>query len=107
LPTDEELKRLLAKHPKDESSYLLGEEFVFLPISLNTYFDNFLSDAAKMNMRMYNEQIAKHKDFTFTKLEQQASGDLSRKYECICPVTGVPWCFSTRFFKTEKITRKK
>jgi hypothetical protein len=55
LPTDEELKRLLAKQPKDESSYLLGEEFVFLPISLNTYFDNFLSDAAKMNMRMYNE----------------------------------------------------
>jgi hypothetical protein len=60
---------LLAKYPKDKQAYFLGEEFVFLPISLNTYYDNFLSDTAKMNMRMYNEQMNKHKDFTFSNLE--------------------------------------
>jgi len=55
LPTDEQLKSLLDQYPKNKDAYYLGEEFVFLPISPKTFFDNFLSDNAKMNMRAYNE----------------------------------------------------
>ena len=50
IPTDEELKAILQKYPKDEKAYLMGDEFVFLNISLNTFFENFLGDSAKMKM---------------------------------------------------------
>jgi len=70
LPTDKQLRMLLAKHPKEKEAKFLGEELVFLPISLDTFFDNFLSDTAKMNMRMFNEQVNKHKDFTPHNLKQ-------------------------------------
>ena len=53
-PTDEELKNLMDEQPKIEGAdeYELGT--VTLPMSINRFFDLFMSDEAPFNLKVFS-----------------------------------------------------
>ena len=106
VPEDSELEDLLQKKaPFKPENYCFEIGKKIFPLSLQEFYDTFLSGEAPMNFLNYYLGNKVYKDI---KLEQfTKDDDISEEYQIhmIIPITGVPFCKQSRFVRSIKVDR--
>jgi hypothetical protein len=119
IPTDSDLTTLMAKQPPipdNGDNYPLGQ--MILPMSVNRFFEVVVGEGAVFGLDIHSKEDQGHTDVVVGKWMKPSEspeyaevtlpeGTLVRKQTMVVPVSGVPFCHTTRVEKHLTYIRPK
>lgn len=112
IPEESLLKSLVAKEPLNEAEqeYELGQ--LVLPMSINRFFDEFLSSKANFPFDLFSKEVMQIMEIEFNPVHlvnnNQASYPVYEgKLRGVVPISGVPFCSSSNMEKSFRVERPK